>query len=300
MAASWSLWAKVSPFFPKLLSARVFHHGNRSETRGNRLLGVCLRSLYLYCKLFAHWVIVPPYSFSTVQISMSVMPCALPTHHVLTLLGATSALAILALHRAMGKWISQTQKWHVKVSRGFPRRPGIYTAPCFSKFLYIIWILLQILMNASKIHHHVDEILSAQMFQAPTSALAFPAFDRIQKDPRHMATLAAKVMFCCIGKGSCVLALLVKPFFSSNNWVFCLLSFHPCSIFLPIHSSKDSLVHSITSYWVEFVSTIFFETEPPVVQVSFKLIAGLEPHFSSLHLPTAWTIGVGDHMQFEI
>ncbi|KAK7798963.1 hypothetical protein U0070_014594, partial [Myodes glareolus] len=98
-----------------------------------------------------------------VQISMSVTPCALPTHHARILLGATSALAILALHQAVDKRLSQIPKWHVKI-----------------------------LMNVSKIHPHVDKILPAPMSQAPTSAAAFPTSGQIQKDPRHTATSVAK------------------------------------------------------------------------------------------------------------
>lgn len=115
--------------------------GNRSEIRDTgcwgqtELLMLALQILYppRHCS--------PLYSFPTVQISMSVTPCALPTHHARILLGATSALAILALHQAVDKRLSQIPKWHVKVSRGLPRWPRMCPSPHFMNFfIYLLFI----------------------------------------------------------------------------------------------------------------------------------------------------------------
>lgn len=118
--------------------------GNRSEISDTSCWGQTELLIVALQILSAQNHRSPMYSFPTVQISMSVIPCALPTRHALILRGATSALAILALRRAMDKWLSQTQKWHVKVSWGFPRWPRMCPSLHFMKFFIYLHFIADI------------------------------------------------------------------------------------------------------------------------------------------------------------
>lgn len=159
------------------------------------LPGVELRSLWSHHKLFSHGAITPNLMLILHCADIDECDDTCPLNSSCT---NTIGSYFCTCHPGFASSNGQLNFKDLEVTcEGEQRISQMVWGVHFSLFLWIslcIWFLLQILMSAPKIHYNVDWILSAPMYQAPTSVAASLTFKWIQKAPKDMETSTAKVM----------------------------------------------------------------------------------------------------------